>query len=532
MIDEQDLDVLCYNTHSTTLPTSISMVRTLDLVEDDELDDVIDINTLDRNDPFSNSVSSASLEFSTPIEPMIPFILTGELDDNSDKDKKNLIGSCKLLFEYLGAAVLSMLFFFISNVIKSLINYINPNAELVTIDPIYKKTSSIIINTFIYSGFGSVAYGLHKFITYRLHNKLTRHEQKIEQLEKEKRIFIKNCKKYTNKLDLYHKHAALFMQHKTELSSHIISEANETCDLIKVQLEDLQQNLSHSITEELHITKLNIAVDNITKDIRQFKNTIKNASKLYKLAQNNIVIKDSDFTLNMLKDMVFTKVEKHASQKHLPLLYVTSLPSSIIFSGETNKIASILIHFISNAIKFTEKGFVKLIIREDIEHGQIAQESKKLLHFAVQDTGKGIETSELHYMFRPYKTDDLSPEKAAGTGLGLCLVSALVKHINNEYPFKHSKKSFGVRSMVGRGSIFWCRLWVSISPVTVATINPTSHNPLSNNVATTILKHYTFLKEQSTCDLNSNGSESCLMPPSPRAAQSLQAFKNQLLPSS
>ena len=150
----------------------------------------------------------------------------------------------------------------------------------------------------------------------------------------------------------------------------------------------------------------------------------------------------------------------------------------------------------------------------------------------MQDTGKGIETSELHYMFRPYKTDDLSPEKAAGTGLGLCLVSALVKHINNEYPFKHSKKSFGVRSMVGRGSIFWCRLWVSISPVTVATINPTSHNPLSNNVATTILKHYTFLKEQSTCDLNSNGSESCLMPPSPRAAQSLQAFKNQLLPSS
>ena len=167
MIDEQDLDVLCYNTHSTTLPTSISMVRTLNLVEDDELDDIIDINTLDRNDPFSNSVSSASLEFSTPIEPMIPFILTGELDDNSDNDKKNLIGSCKLLFEYLGAAVLSMLFFFISNGIKSLINYINPNAELVTIDPIYKKTSSIIINTFIYSSFGSVAYGLHKFITYK-----------------------------------------------------------------------------------------------------------------------------------------------------------------------------------------------------------------------------------------------------------------------------------------------------------------------------------------------------------------------------
>ncbi|MGB3366046.1 MAG: ATP-binding protein [Acidaminobacteraceae bacterium] len=91
--------------------------------------------------------------------------------------------------------------------------------------------------------------------------------------------------------------------------------------------------------------------------------------------------------------------------------------------GDSNKVRQILINIIGNAIKFTEKGYVKLNVklRSKID-GNID------IGFEVIDTGVGMESDKIEFIFDDYKQDNSSiSRKFGGTGLGL----AISKHLIN-----------------------------------------------------------------------------------------------------
>ena len=118
-----------------------------------------------------------------------------------------------------------------------------------------------------------------------------------------------------------------------------------------------------------------------------------------------------------------------------------SIPKFIIIDGV--RIRQILFNLIGNAIKFTEKGHIKLKV-ENIYKNDI--KSKIDLIFSVEDTGIGIDEKNLESIFNAFEQgNNQDTVKYGGTGLGLAICTKLVHMMNGEIK---------VQSQKNKGSIF------------------------------------------------------------------------------
>ena len=115
------------------------------------------------------------------------------------------------------------------------------------------------------------------------------------------------------------------------------------------------------------------------------------------------------------------------------------LPEGLL--GDEVRIKQVLINLITNAIKYTNEGTVKLQIQCERMEGNIAK-----VIYTVSDTGMGIKRESLPYIFTAFKRIDEDKNRyIEGTGLGL----AIVKHIAELHNWK-----IEVESKVGVGTSF------------------------------------------------------------------------------
>ena len=115
--------------------------------------------------------------------------------------------------------------------------------------------------------------------------------------------------------------------------------------------------------------------------------------------------------------------------------------------GETDALEKIIFNFLSNALKFTERGGA-------IEFG--AQRSGQRVRLYVQDTGRGIAESDLPKLFKVFSQVDSSSKRAyEGSGLGLALSKSLADELGAD---------IGVESEAGVGSRFWLDLSLIDAP--------------------------------------------------------------------
>jgi signal transduction histidine kinase/DNA-binding NarL/FixJ family response regulator len=113
-----------------------------------------------------------------------------------------------------------------------------------------------------------------------------------------------------------------------------------------------------------------------------------------------------------------------------------------VVRGDPIRLRQILINLVSNAIKFTEEGG----IRVEVSRGQSSQKEVELL-FAVADTGVGMSQETTDRLFQLFTQADASTtRKHGGTGLGLVICKRLVELMGGK---------IGVRSNLGQGSTFW-----------------------------------------------------------------------------
>lgn len=109
--------------------------------------------------------------------------------------------------------------------------------------------------------------------------------------------------------------------------------------------------------------------------------------------------------------------------------------------GDVNRIKQILINLVSNAIKFTENGEVRIII-----DSKDLSSSRSRIHFSVEDNGIGISESFQKELFRAFTQADTSvTRKFGGTGLGLTISAKLATLMNSEIK---------ITSQLGKGSKF------------------------------------------------------------------------------
>ena len=110
--------------------------------------------------------------------------------------------------------------------------------------------------------------------------------------------------------------------------------------------------------------------------------------------------------------------------------------------GDVTHVGRILTNILSNAVKYTESGFVSLSVNwEEEEEG-----GRGKLIFAVEDTGCGIKESAIPHLFESFEREDVRKNKyIEGTGLGLAIVKRLVEKMGGE---------ISVESVYGSGSKF------------------------------------------------------------------------------
>lgn len=131
------------------------------------------------------------------------------------------------------------------------------------------------------------------------------------------------------------------------------------------------------------------------------------------------------------------------------------------FNGDSVKICQIITNLISNAVKFTSSGGVRIkaSVQREGETGT--------LYIQVIDSGVGISLGKQKRVFEKFSQEDMTvTRKYGGTGLGLAICHELTNFLNGE---------IGVESVQGQGSVFWIKIPISFTALVEQ--KRTSHNP-------------------------------------------------------
>ncbi|MFC0118811.1 two-component sensor histidine kinase BarA [Pseudoalteromonas xiamenensis] len=198
-------------------------------------------------------------------------------------------------------------------------------------------------------------------------------------------------------------------------------------------------------TRQLYKTPLNRHqkdyLDTIVLSANSLMSIISDILDFSKLEAGAMELENIQFQLRDVVNEVMTLLAPSAHEKQLELsVYINrKVPDNLI--GDPTRFKQILINLINNAIKFTEKGSVKI----DIGHRMLDDQRASLL-VSVSDTGVGIAQEKQDTLFTPFGQADSSiTRKFGGTGLGLIITKHLVEAMNGRIT---------LNSAQGNGSCF------------------------------------------------------------------------------
>jgi signal transduction histidine kinase len=161
---------------------------------------------------------------------------------------------------------------------------------------------------------------------------------------------------------------------------------------------------------------------------------------LAKVEAGKITIRPSSFTVNDVFGALRGLIRPLQQREAVALVFDNADGLPPLFSDEA-KIEQILRNYLSNALKFTESGEVRVSVSVDVE-GMVC--------FEVRDTGVGIAPADQGRLFQEFgQIPNRLQGRERGTGLGLSLSKRLAELLGG---------CVGVRSVPGTGSTFWLRV--------------------------------------------------------------------------
>jgi signal transduction histidine kinase/DNA-binding response OmpR family regulator len=164
-----------------------------------------------------------------------------------------------------------------------------------------------------------------------------------------------------------------------------------------------------------------------------------------KIEAGRIELEDIDFDLQELVEQVFEMFTEQAFRKKLALTIDADCDVPGGLRGDPLRLRQILTNLVSNAIKFTEKGEVRIRAR-----ARRREDGGYDLVVAVSDTGIGIRPENVAGLFQSFQQgDDSTTRRFGGTGLGLAISRELAHLMGGEVM---------VQSEFGAGSTFTLRV--------------------------------------------------------------------------
>ncbi len=221
--------------------------------------------------------------------------------------------------------------------------------------------------------------------------------------------------------------------------------------------DEFLANVSHEIRTPMNailgMTELALETP-LTEHQRQYLATVKAAADhllslindildFAKIEAGRLELDPADFSLGSVLGSTLRALAVRAHKKGLELVchQEPDVPDALV--GDAGRLRQVLINLVGNAIKFTERGEVVVLVENA---GEPVPEEEVSLRFAVTDTGIGIPPERQEKIFRAFEQEDTSTtRKYGGTGLGLTIAARLVGLLGG---------SIRVESEPGRGSTF------------------------------------------------------------------------------
>lgn len=260
---------------------------------------------------------------------------------------------------------------------------------------------------------------------------VTEREERIRQ-QRERELWEKLCRE-----------AESANRAKTEFLSNISHELRTPLTAILGYADMLAEEADpHARSQHLEV---------IRRQGRNLLTLVNDLLELSVLDHGNLKLETQECRPWQVAEEVLEWVKPQADARGLTVRADYAFPMPSLIHTDPRRLRQILLHLLSNAVKFTERGEVVLSVRWVKVAG-----GKSQIQFAVRDTGPGIDPETLAELFEPFhQLDNTSTRRHGGLGLGLTIAQRLVQALGG---------TLEASSRPGEGSTFTVSLDAELLP--------------------------------------------------------------------